>query len=528
MSRLELSRQVIGLGELPEPHDIISTFRSSTDISTLPDNILRNGRMACSYDDQQSSSSSSLIGLDEGDVTDAQEAFFGRSLVMPVTHGALKNRLCMEGVQQFPEISAPILENSPTMRRCWHKGTQDVNLASVTSQWNYNASPQSTTSQQDVNFGERGRKNSSVGLEEALSFSPTPSPQNLCEVTLGASEGMAAENRFDEKLSHEKLSQNGYLPDARRRYYSFEPHVSYEALPRPLTSSYSLPDPIVTSYGNLNWDARNRNLLEELVPANNIHRPQYSSINCDVSFNPTQSTSHQARYLSQEISSDLAADGRDIKPRRMSFSSEPILSPKIVDVQYRDINVKYMPLQRHNFDVGMHNFSLQQGQSSKGSPPIPAQHPAVAPVTQPSYGGFGEGTCAVCGDKARWQHYGVLACEGCKGFFKRSVQRDAKYVCLGNKSCPIDKKTRTHCPHCRYQKCINVGMCKNVVRTDTTKRRKASKTKIIGQTKSQTSISAAQPLPGSVSMVTATTSGLQVSHLDQDKTSVCPMHSYYK
>ncbi|XP_076821453.1 uncharacterized protein LOC143468248 isoform X3 [Clavelina lepadiformis] len=169
-----------------------------------------------------------------------------------------------------------------------------------------------------------------------------------------------------------------------------------------------------------------------------------------------------------------------------------------------------------------------QGQSSKGSPPIPAQHPAVAPVTQPSYGGFGEGTCAVCGDKARWQHYGVLACEGCKGFFKRSVQRDAKYVCLGNKSCPIDKKTRTHCPHCRYQKCINVGMCKNVVRTDTTKRRKASKTKIIGQTKSQTSISAAQPLPGSVSMVTATTSGLQVSHLDQDKTSVCPMHSYYK
>ena len=24
----------------------------------------------------------------------------------------------------------------------------------------------------------------------------------------------------------------------------------------------------------------------------------------------------------------------------------------------------------------------------------------------------------MCGDKARWQHYGVLACEGCKGFFK--------------------------------------------------------------------------------------------------------------
>jgi nuclear receptor subfamily 4 group A protein 2 len=50
--------------------------------------------------------------------------------------------------------------------------------------------------------------------------------------------------------------------------------------------------------------------------------------------------------------------------------------------------------------------------------------------------------CAVCGDNAACQHYGVRTCEGCKGFFKRTVQKGAKYVCLGNKDCVVDKRRR--------------------------------------------------------------------------------------
>ena len=38
--------------------------------------------------------------------------------------------------------------------------------------------------------------------------------------------------------------------------------------------------------------------------------------------------------------------------------------------------------------------------------------------------------CAVCGDNAACQHYGVRTCEGCKGFFKRTVQKNAKYGLL--------------------------------------------------------------------------------------------------
>ncbi|KAM9750986.1 nuclear receptor subfamily 4immunitygroup A member 1 [Menidia menidia] len=83
-----------------------------------------------------------------------------------------------------------------------------------------------------------------------------------------------------------------------------------------------------------------------------------------------------------------------------------------------------------------------------------------------------EGGCAVCGDNASCQHYGVRTCEGCKGFFKRTVQKNSKYVCLANKDCPVDKRRRNRCQFCRFQKCLAVGMVREVVRTDSLKGRR--------------------------------------------------------
>lgn len=93
-----------------------------------------------------------------------------------------------------------------------------------------------------------------------------------------------------------------------------------------------------------------------------------------------------------------------------------------------------------------------------------------------------EGCCAVCGDNASCQHYGVRTCEGCKGFFKRTVQKNSKYVCLTNKDCPVDKRRRNRCQFCRFQKCLAVGMVREVVRTDSLKGRRGrlpSKPKVI-------------------------------------------------
>uniref|UniRef100_A0A1A8QNN4 Nuclear receptor subfamily 1, group D, member 2b n=1 Tax=Nothobranchius rachovii TaxID=451742 RepID=A0A1A8QNN4_9TELE len=73
--------------------------------------------------------------------------------------------------------------------------------------------------------------------------------------------------------------------------------------------------------------------------------------------------------------------------------------------------------------------------------------------------------CKVCGDVASGFHYGVHACEGCKGFFRRSIQQNIQYKkCLKNESCPIMRTNRNRCQQCRFKKCLMVGMSRDSVR----------------------------------------------------------------
>ncbi|CAN9504134.1 unnamed protein product [Ophioblennius macclurei] len=73
--------------------------------------------------------------------------------------------------------------------------------------------------------------------------------------------------------------------------------------------------------------------------------------------------------------------------------------------------------------------------------------------------------CKVCGDVASGFHYGVHACEGCKGFFRRSIQQNIQYKkCLKNDNCPIMRINRNRCQQCRFKKCLLVGMSRDSVR----------------------------------------------------------------
>ncbi|TMS37996.1 hypothetical protein L596_004814 [Steinernema carpocapsae] len=76
--------------------------------------------------------------------------------------------------------------------------------------------------------------------------------------------------------------------------------------------------------------------------------------------------------------------------------------------------------------------------------------------------------CRVCQDHSSGKHYGIFSCDGCAGFFKRSVRRHRQYVCKNRGAadegqCIVDKTHRNQCRACRLRKCLEIGMNKEAV-----------------------------------------------------------------
>ncbi|XP_032378741.1 bile acid receptor isoform X4 [Etheostoma spectabile] len=78
----------------------------------------------------------------------------------------------------------------------------------------------------------------------------------------------------------------------------------------------------------------------------------------------------------------------------------------------------------------------------------------------------GEELCVVCGDKASGYHYNALTCEGCKGFFRRSITKNAVYKCKTGGNCEMDMYMRRKCQECRLRKCKEMGMLAECLLTE--------------------------------------------------------------
>lgn len=74
--------------------------------------------------------------------------------------------------------------------------------------------------------------------------------------------------------------------------------------------------------------------------------------------------------------------------------------------------------------------------------------------------------CSICGDRATGKHYGAASCDGCKGFFRRSVRKNHQYACRFNRNCVVDKDKRNQCRYCRLRKCFKAGMKKEAVQNE--------------------------------------------------------------
>ncbi|GMS90765.1 hypothetical protein PENTCL1PPCAC_12940 [Pristionchus entomophagus] len=78
-------------------------------------------------------------------------------------------------------------------------------------------------------------------------------------------------------------------------------------------------------------------------------------------------------------------------------------------------------------------------------------------------GSASEDICLVCQDASTGYHYGVPSCNGCKTFFRRTIMKKQTFTCQNDGNCPVDKSIRCACRHCRFEKCLKVGMDRNAI-----------------------------------------------------------------
>lgn len=80
--------------------------------------------------------------------------------------------------------------------------------------------------------------------------------------------------------------------------------------------------------------------------------------------------------------------------------------------------------------------------------------------------------CRVCGDVSLGHNFGVMTCESCKAFFRRTASKEKALKCIFAGDCLISIKTRRFCSTCRLRKCFSMGMRKDMILDESERRRR--------------------------------------------------------
>ncbi|KAL2089030.1 hypothetical protein ACEWY4_015929 [Coilia grayii] len=136
-----------------------------------------------------------------------------------------------------------------------------------------------------------------------------------------------------------------------------------------------------------------------------------------------------------------------------------------------------------------------KGDPSGDTPPANTEGQPVKRKKGPAPKMLGNEVCSVCGDKASGFHYNVLSCEGCKGFFRRSVIKGAQYACKNSGRCEMDMYMRRKCQQCRLRKCREAGMLEQCVLSEEQIRLKKMKKQHEEETARTSTVVTPSPLP---------------------------------
>ena len=113
-----------------------------------------------------------------------------------------------------------------------------------------------------------------------------------------------------------------------------------------------------------------------------------------------------------------------------------------------------------NLPLMLESFRNQMNKSKSPN----ENKPKIQPPSQ-SNNLFENRKCRICNGSASGMNYGVLSCEGCRLFFRRTHAHNltSKYICQSQNNCDIFSDTGKKCRACRYTNCVAAGMSYNPV-----------------------------------------------------------------